>query len=51
MQARSAFVAARVEQEKILEEQPNYGPPFCGPGLIDAALGQKERATRGQARS
>ncbi len=44
--ARSAFVAARVEQEKILEEQPNYGPPFCVLGLIDAALGQKEDALR-----
>jgi serine/threonine-protein kinase len=44
--ARSAFTAARVEQEKIIQAQPNYGPPLCVLGLIDAALGQKEEALR-----
>lgn len=44
--ARSAFIAARVEQEKIIQAQPNYGPPLCVLGLIDAALGQKEEALR-----
>jgi tetratricopeptide (TPR) repeat protein len=44
--ARSAFVAARVEQEKIVEAQPNYGPALCVLGLIDAALGRKEEALR-----
>jgi serine/threonine-protein kinase len=44
--ARSAFTAARVEQEKIIQAQPNYGPPLCVLGLIDAALGQKEDALR-----
>jgi TolB-like protein/class 3 adenylate cyclase/Tfp pilus assembly protein PilF len=44
--AKSAFTAARVEQEKILQEQPNYGPPVCVLGLIDAALGRKEEALR-----
>jgi TolB-like protein/Tfp pilus assembly protein PilF len=44
--AWSAFSAARAEQEKIIEAQPNYGPPFCVLGLIDAALGRKEDALR-----
>src|SRR5205823_4435970 len=42
--ARSAFIAARAEQEKIIRAQPNYGPPLCVLGLIDAALGRKEEA-------
>jgi hypothetical protein len=42
--ARSAFTAARVEQEKIVEPQPNFGPAWCVLGLIDAALGRKEEA-------
>jgi serine/threonine protein kinase/Tfp pilus assembly protein PilF len=44
--ARSAFTAARVEQEKIVQAQPNYGPPLCVLGLIDAGLGRKEEALR-----
>jgi hypothetical protein len=44
--ARSAFSAARVEQEKVVEARLNYGPPFCVLGLIDAALGRKEEALR-----
>jgi serine/threonine protein kinase/tetratricopeptide (TPR) repeat protein len=44
--ARSAFVAARAEQEKTIQAQPNYGPPLCVLGLIDAALGRKEEALR-----
>jgi serine/threonine protein kinase/tetratricopeptide (TPR) repeat protein len=44
--ARSAFIAARVEQEKIIQAQPNYGPALCVLGLIDAAIGQKEEALR-----
>jgi len=44
--ARSAFIAARVEQEKIIQAQPNYAPAFCALGLIDAALGRKEDALR-----
>jgi tetratricopeptide (TPR) repeat protein len=44
--ARSAFTAARVEQEKIIEAQPDYGPALCVLGLIDAALGRKEEALR-----
>ncbi len=44
--ARSVFTAARAEQEKIMEAQPNFGPAFCVLGLIDAALGRKEEALR-----
>ncbi len=44
--ARSAFTAARSEQEKIVRAQPKYGPPLCVLGLIDAALGRKEEALR-----
>jgi serine/threonine-protein kinase len=44
--ARSAFTAARAEQEKILQTQPDYGPPLCVLGLIDAALGRKGDALK-----
>ena len=44
--ARSAFASARVEQEKTIQAQPNYGPPLCVLGLIDAGLGRKEEALR-----
>jgi tetratricopeptide (TPR) repeat protein len=44
--ARTAFAAARAEQEKTIQAQPNYGPPLCVLGLIDAALGRKEKALR-----
>ena len=44
--AKSAFIAARAEQEKTVQAQPNYGPPVCVLGLIDAALGRKEDALR-----
>jgi serine/threonine protein kinase/tetratricopeptide (TPR) repeat protein len=42
--ARLAFTAARAEQQKIVEAQPNFGPAWCVLGLIDAALGRKEEA-------
>jgi len=45
-QARSAFTAARAEQEKIVQAQPNYGLALCVLGLIDAGLGRKEEALR-----
>jgi TolB-like protein/predicted Ser/Thr protein kinase len=45
-EARLAFTAARGEQEKIVQAQPNYGPALCVLGLIDAALGRKEEALR-----
>ena len=44
--ARSAFTAARAEQEKIVQAQPDFGPHWCVLGLIDAALGRKEEALR-----
>jgi eukaryotic-like serine/threonine-protein kinase len=44
--ARSAFTAARAEQEKAVQAQPNYGPAMCLLGLIDAALGRKDQALR-----
>ncbi len=44
--ARVAFGAARAAQEKTVQAQPNYGPPLCVLGLIDAALGRKEDALR-----
>jgi TolB-like protein/Tfp pilus assembly protein PilF len=44
--ARSAFTAARAQQEKMVEAQPDFGPPWCVLGLIDAALGRKEEALR-----
>jgi len=37
---------ARTEQEKTIQAQPDYGPPLCVLGLIDAALGRKEEALR-----
>lgn len=44
--ARAAFAAARAEQEKIVQDQPNYGPALCVLGLIDAGLGRNEDALR-----
>jgi hypothetical protein len=41
---RAAFSKARAEQEKLVQAQPDYGPPLCVLGLIDAALGNKEAA-------
>jgi hypothetical protein len=43
--ARSAFTQARFEQEKRIQEQPEYAPGLCI-GLIDAGLGRKEDALR-----
>jgi hypothetical protein len=44
--AQSAFIAARAEQEKTVQAQPDYGPALCVLGLIDAGLGRKEEALR-----
>ena len=44
--AQLAFAAARAEQEKTVQAEPNYGPAWCVLGVIDAALGQKEDALR-----
>jgi len=44
--AHAAFTAARVQQEKMVKAQLDYGPAWCGLGLIDAGLGKKEEALR-----
>jgi serine/threonine-protein kinase len=44
--AQTAFLAARAELEKTVQEQPDYGPASCILGLIDAGLGRKEDALR-----
>ena len=41
--ARAAFLAAREQQEKIVQAQADFGPAHCVLGLIDAALGRKKR--------
>jgi len=42
--ATSGFNAARTEQEKIVQTQPDDAPALCVLGLIDAALGRKNEA-------
>ncbi|HMC25873.1 MAG TPA: protein kinase [Candidatus Udaeobacter sp.] len=42
--AREAFLAARAEQEKIIQAQPNYAKALSVLGVIDASLGQKQEA-------
>jgi TolB-like protein/Tfp pilus assembly protein PilF len=44
--AQLAFAAARAEQERIVQAQPDYAFPLCVLGVIDAALGRKEDALR-----
>ena len=46
VEARAAFTAARVDQERIVHAEPNHGPSHCVLGLIDAALGRKDEALR-----
>jgi serine/threonine-protein kinase len=44
--AQLAFTAARAEQERKVQAQPDYGPAWCVLGVIDAVLGRKEDALR-----
>ena len=44
--AQLAFTAARAEQQKNVQAQPDYGPAWCVLGVIDAALGRKDDALR-----
>jgi TolB-like protein/Tfp pilus assembly protein PilF/tRNA A-37 threonylcarbamoyl transferase component Bud32 len=44
--AHALFAAARAQQEKTIDAEPNYGPALCVLGLIDAALGRKDEALR-----
>ena len=42
--AHTTFEAARREQEKSVQAQPDNGPALCVLAMIDAALGHKELA-------
>ncbi len=42
--AHASFLAARAESEKIVQEQPNFGEALCALGMIEAALGDSEKA-------
>jgi serine/threonine-protein kinase len=44
--SHAAFLQAREEVNKTVNEQPNYGPGYSVLGLIDAALGRKDDALR-----
>ena len=44
--AHSAFTAARIETEKLVRAQPGNVKPLAVLALIDAQLGDKEKATR-----
>ena len=44
--AHAGFAKARVEQQQIVNAQPDYGPALCVLGLIDAGLGRKDDALR-----
>jgi serine/threonine-protein kinase len=44
--AQSAFIAARAEQLKAVQAQPNASEALGLLGLIDAGLGRKEEALR-----
>jgi len=46
LKARAAFESARAEQEKVVQAQPDYAPPLCVLGVIDAVLGRKQEALR-----
>src|SRR5207244_10829708 len=43
---RAAFTQERIAQEKLVAQQPDYGPAICVLGLIDAAFGRKGDALR-----
>lgn len=42
--AQAAFTAARAKQEKLIQQQPDWGPAIAVLGLIDAGLGRKQEA-------
>jgi serine/threonine protein kinase/Flp pilus assembly protein TadD len=44
--ANTAFLAARVEMDKIVQAEPDYPQAVSVLGMIDAALGRKEDAVR-----
>jgi TolB-like protein/Tfp pilus assembly protein PilF len=42
--AHAAFAAARIEQEQLVQKQQSYPPALCVLALIDAGLGNKDKA-------
>ena len=42
--ARNALLAARAEGEKIVRDQPDFGEALCALGMIEAALGERDKA-------
>lgn len=42
-QAHAAFTKARFEQEKLVQAQPDNGPPLSVLGLMDALWDEKKR--------
>ncbi len=44
--AQTASAAARVAQEHLVQEQPDYGPALAVLGLIEAGVGHKWEALR-----
>jgi TolB-like protein/class 3 adenylate cyclase/Tfp pilus assembly protein PilF len=42
--AHAAFAAARIEQEELVQKQQSYAPALCVLALIDAGLGNKDKA-------
>ena len=44
--ARAAFTTARKELEQLVRDQPDYAAALCALGVVDAALGNKDDATR-----
>jgi TolB-like protein/Tfp pilus assembly protein PilF len=44
--ARAAFINAREELQRTVRDQPDYAAALCALGVVDAALGNKEDATR-----
>ena len=42
--ARTALLPARAEAERIVREQPAFGEAFCALGMIEAALGDTDKA-------
>ena len=41
---REGFATARQEIEQLLRGQPDYAPALCSLALMDAGLGEKEKA-------
>jgi len=41
---RNFFLAARAEGEKIVRDQPDFGEALCALGMIEAALGEGDKA-------